>query len=79
MGVLNFGIEPGLKSEISACGPSVCSRWRGAFFGHHDNKGVTCGTRETVTSLAQLVAPVHGSQGHFNGHTPWPSRSLVQV
>jgi len=31
--VLNFGNEPGLKSEISACGPSVRSRRRGAFLG----------------------------------------------
>ena len=28
MGVLNFGNEPGLKSEISACGPSARSRRR---------------------------------------------------
>ena len=33
MGVLNFGYEPGLKSENSACGPSVRSRRRGVFLG----------------------------------------------
>ena len=31
--MLNFGNEPGLKSEISVCGPSVRSRRKGAFSG----------------------------------------------
>ena len=55
MGVLNLGNEPGLMCEISACGSSVCSRRRGAFFGH--NEGVAFGTRGTVTNPAQLMAP----------------------
>ena len=53
--MLNFGNEPGLKSEISACGPSARSRRRGAFFGH--NEGVACGARGTVTNPAQPMAP----------------------
>ena len=50
--MLNLGNEPGLKSEISACGPSVRSRRRGVL-----NEGVACGARGTVTNPAQPMAP----------------------
>ena len=55
MGVLNFGNEPGLKSEISACGPSVRSRRNAGVFGH--NKGAACGARETVINPDQPMVP----------------------
>ena len=53
--MLIFGNEPGLKSEISACGPSVRSRRNAGVFGH--SKGVACGARETATNPAQPMAP----------------------
>ena len=69
MGVINFGNEPGLKSKISACGPSVRSRQRERC-GH--KKGVACGARETVANLARPMAPAVS-------RAPWVSLSLVQV
>ena len=68
--MLNFGNEPGLKSEISACGPSARSRRRGAFFGH--NEGDACGARETVTNPAQpMASAVPGA--------PWASLPAIPV
>ena len=54
--MLNFGNEPGLKSEISACGPSARSWRRGAFF------GITRGLHAaqggpSITNRAQPMAP----------------------
>ena len=53
--MLNFGNEPVLKPEISACGSSVRSRRRGALGGH--TKGAACGARKTVVDPAQPMAP----------------------
>ena len=68
--MLNFGNEPGLKSEISACGPSVRSQRRGAFWGH--NKGAACGARETVADPAQPMAPAVP-------RAPWASPPAIPV
>ena len=69
--MLNFGNEPGLKSEISVCGPSVRSRRieRGVL-GH--NEGVACGARGTVTNPAQPMAPAVP-------RAPWASPSAIPV
>ena len=75
MGVLNFGIEPGLKSEISACGPSVRSRRRArGFFGH--NKGLHAAQgNPSPTRLSPWPPRFQGPLGH----PCRPSPSLVQV
>ena len=56
MSVLNFGNEPGLKSENSACGPSVRSRRRGAFL------GITRGLRAAQGEPYQ-PGSTHGPRG----------------
>ena len=72
--MLNFGNEPGLKSEISACGSSVCSRRRGAFWGF---------TRELHAVQGKRSPPRLGPwPPRFPGplgHPPRPSPSLVEV
>jgi len=52
--VLNFGNEPGLKSEISACGPSARSRRRGAFL------GITRGLRAAQGGVDSPIAEKGG-------------------
>ena len=74
MGVLNFGNEPGLKSEISACGPSARSRRRGAFLGI--TRGLRAAQGEpSPTRLSPWPPRFPGPLGH----PPRASPSLVQV
>ena len=66
--MLNFGNEPGLKSEISACGPSVRSRRRGPAF-----LGTTRGLRAaqvkpSPTRLSPWPPRFPGPLGHPPGH-----------
>ena len=74
MGVLNLRNEPGLKSEISACGPSVRSRRRGAFWG----------TRRGFKLHAAQGKPrnqpgsAHGPS-RFPGPAPWVSPPAIPV
>jgi len=72
--VLNFGNEPGLKSEISACGPSARSRRRGAFLGI--TRGLRAAQGEpSPTRLSPWPPRFPGPLGH----PPRPSPSLVEV
>jgi hypothetical protein len=72
--VLNFGNELGLKSEISACGPSARSRRRGAFL------GITRGLRAAQGELSPIrLSPWPPRFSGPLGHPPQPSPSLVQV
>ena len=54
--MLNFGNEPGLKSEILACGSSARSRRRGAFL------GITRGCMRRKGNRHQ-PGPAHGPRG----------------
>ena len=58
--MLNFGNEPGLKSEISACGPSARSRRRGAFLGLTRGGCMRC--KGNCHQLGSTYGP-RGSQG----------------
>ena len=70
--MLSFGNEPGLKSEISACGPSVRSRRRGAFLGI--TRGLCAAQGEpSPTRLSPWPPRFPGPLGH----PPRPSPSLV--
>ena len=78
MGVINFGDEPGLKSKISAFGPSVRSRRRGAFLGltrrFHAAQGKPSQARLSpwpLPSLAPATAYIRASQA---GHWPCARR-----
>ena len=72
--MLNFGDEPGLKDKISACGPSVRSRQRGAFLGitrrFHAAQGKPSQARLSLW-LLRFPEPL--------GHPPRPSPSLIGV
>ena len=74
MGVLNFGNEPRLKSENSACGPSVRSRRRGAFGGTTRGLRAAQG-KPSPTRLSPWPPRFPGPLGH----PPRPSPSLVEV
>ena len=74
MGVLNFGNEPGLKSEISACGPSARSRRRGAFLGI--TRGLRAAQGEPSPTRPSPWPPRFPGP---LGHPPRPSPSLVEV
>ena len=70
--MLNFGNEPGLKYEISVCGPSVRSRRRGAFLGI--TRGLRAAQGEpSPTRLSPWPPRFPGPLGH----PPRPSPSLV--
>ena len=72
--MLNFENEPGLKSEISACGPSVRSRRRGAFWGI--TRGLRAAQGEpSQTRLRPWPLRFPGPLGHPPRPTPW----LVEV
>ena len=72
--MLNFGNEPGLKSKISACGPSVYNRRRGAFL------GITRGFHVAQGKPSQtLLSPWPPRFPGPLGHPPRPSPSLVEV
>ena len=72
--MLNFGNEPELKSEISACGPLVRSRRRGALLGLTRGLHVVQG-KLSPTWLSPWPLQFPGPLGH----PPWPSPSLVEV
>jgi hypothetical protein len=72
--VLNFGNEPGLKSEISACGPSARSRRRGAFLGI--TRGLRAAQGEPSPTRPSPWPPRFPGP---LGHPLQPSPSLVQV
>ena len=72
--MLNFGNEPGLKSKISACGPSVRSRRRGAFLGLTRGLHAVQG-QPSPTRLGPWPPRFPGPLGH----PPRPSLSLVEV
>ena len=69
-GRANFGNEPGLKSEISVCGPLGPQPAERGVLGH--NKGVACGARETVTNSARPMAPAVP-------RAPWASPPAILV
>ena len=70
MGVINSGNAPGLNSRPSACGPSVRSRRRGAFWGH--SEGVPCSARGTAAIPARPMAPAVP-------RAPWASLPAIPV
>ena len=74
MSVLNFGNEPGLKSKISACGPLVRSRRRGAFLGLTRRLHAVQG-KPSPTRLGPWPPRFPGPLRH----PPRPSPSPVQV
>ena len=67
MGLINFGDEPGLKSKISACGPSVHIRQTGAFLGIarglHAAQGKPSETRISPWP-PRFSGPIDVSPGH---------------
>ena len=69
--MLNFGNEPGLKSKISVCGPSVRSRRRGAFSGLTRGLHAVQG-KPSPTRLGPWPPRFPGPLGH----PPRPSPSL---
>ena len=72
--MLNFGNEPGLKSEISVCGPSVRSRRRGAFWGLTRGLYAVQG-KPSLTRLGPWPPRFPGPLRH----PPRPSSPLVEV
>ena len=70
--MLNFGIEPGLKYEILACGPSVRSRRRGLFWAQEGGCMRHKGTRHQPGS----AHGPRGSQGPLGIPPGHPRRCL---